>query len=119
MPELVVTGAPGGVDVITVAGDLDLATVPRARAELVRVLAALDDPPLVVLDLCGVDLVDSLGLALVLEVVRRCAQRGGSVAVARAEPGVRREFELTGLHRILPLHDDVESAARTLRQKTP
>jgi len=117
VPELVVTGAPGGVDVITVAGDLDLATVPRARTELVRVLAALDDPPLVVLDLCGVDLVDSLGLALVLEVVRRCAQRGGSVAVARAEPGVRREFDLTGLSRILPLHDDVDSAASRLARR--
>ena len=113
-PELVVTGAEGGVCVITVLGDLDLATVPRARAEVVGVLATLKDPPLVVLDLGAVDLVDSIGLALVLEVLRRCALRGGFAAVARAEPGVRREFELTGLSSILSLHDDVDSAASSL-----
>ncbi|MBU3702389.1 MAG: STAS domain-containing protein [Acidimicrobiia bacterium] len=101
------------------AGDLDLATVPRVRSELVRVLATLEDPPRVVLDLYGVDLVDSLGLALVLEVVRRCAQRGGSVAIARVEPAVRREFDLTGLSTILPLHVDVDSAARSLATGQP
>lgn len=119
VPELVVTAASGGVHVVTVAGEVDMATVPRLRSEIVRLIASFDDPPLVVLDLCGVDLLDTSGMAVLLEAIKRCSLRNGAVALARAEPQVERELALTGMLRILPVHPTVEAAVGSIARGQP
>ncbi|MBU3701271.1 MAG: STAS domain-containing protein [Acidimicrobiia bacterium] len=114
MSELVVTGAPGGVTVVTISGDVDMTSAPQVRSELVRIIASVDDPPRLVVDLCGVDLLDTVGLGALLEGVKRCALRDGRLVLARAEPQVRRELELTGMLGALPVHADVERAVADL-----
>ena len=113
--ELVVTGAPGGVTVVTISGDVDMVTAPQVRSDLVRIIAAVDGPPRLVIDLCGVDLLDTAGLGSLLEGVKRCALRAGGLVLARAEPQVRRELELTGMTEVLTVHPTVETAAAALQ----
>lgn len=108
--DLVVTAAPGGVTVLTVSGDIDMVTAPRLRAELVRLCAEHVGTPRLVLDLVGVDLLDSTGIGAVLEGVKRCSLAGGALVLARAEPQVRRELELTRTADALPVFDTVEDA---------
>lgn len=109
------TGAPGGVTVVTISGDVDMASAPQIRSELVRIIASVDDPPRLVVDLCGVDLLDTAGLGALLEGVKRCALRDGRLVLARAEPQVRRELELTRVAEVLSAHPTVEAAASALR----
>lgn len=112
--DLVATDAPEGVIVLTVTGEIDMANAPRLRSELVRVCTEGDVPPRVVVDLVGADLLDTTGIAAILEGVKRCALRGGDLALARAEPQVRREFELTRVAEILPIHATVDAAVASL-----
>jgi anti-sigma B factor antagonist len=99
-----------GVVVCTVIGEIDVASAPRLRQELVRLAAESDGPPRVVVDLAGVDFLDSTGLGVLLGGLKRCRAKGGAMAVSRPEPQVRKVFEITRVAEILPLHDDVDAA---------
>ena len=108
--ELVVTDAPDGVVVLTVSGEVGMSTAPDLRRALVRSATEAVAPPRLVLDLSGVDLLDTTGLAAILEGVKRCRLRGGDLVLARAEPQVVRELELTGLGPAFPVHPTVADA---------
>lgn len=97
-----------GVPVVAVAGDLDLGSVPQLRAVLHELGSG--NHGRVVVDLSGVDVLDSTGLGVVLGVVRRVRDRGGEVQIVITEPRVRRVFEVLGLDRSLPLVPDLDAA---------
>lgn len=100
------------VAVVAIVGELDVATAPRLRQELVGLSAR--GPHRLVIDLGGVDFLDSTGVGVLLGAVRRARTGDGRLALANAEPQVARVFEVTRLIDILPLHDSVEAAARSL-----
>lgn len=104
------TEAPDGVVVLTVTGEVDMSTAPRLRAELVRLTTESSVRPRVVVDLVGVDLLDTTGLSAILEGVKRCSLRDGALELARAEPQVLRELELTRVLDSLPVHATVDEA---------
>lgn len=108
--ELVVTGAPGGVTVLTIIGEIDMVTAPRLRSELVRLATESSTAPHIVLDLYGVDLLDTAGIGAILEGVKRCVLREGRLVLARAEPQVARELELTRLIGVLTPYAMVDDA---------
>jgi len=82
-----------GYTVVTVAGDLDIISVPGLREELFA-LAGSGQP--LVADLDEVTLIDSAGLAVLVGAARRAAASGGSLAVACARPRTRKLLALTG-----------------------
>ena len=108
--ELEVAPADGGVVVCTVIGELDVASAPKLRAEVVRLVAESDGPPRVVVDLAGVDFRDSPGLGVLLGGLKRVRAQGGALVLARAEPQVRKVFEVTRVIEILPIHDELDAA---------
>ena len=87
--------ASQGTTTIVVSGELDLATMPLLAAELA--LAAWDRPRRLVFDLSGTDFMDC-GSARLITAARRWLPDGGRPVIRRPRPGVRRVFELTGLH---------------------
>jgi anti-sigma B factor antagonist len=100
-----------GWAVVAPVGELDLASVPRLRQEVVAVV--LSGQRDVVLDLAAVDFVDSVGLGGVVAVAKRVLGAGGRFRVARPEPRVWSVFELVGLDRVLERFDDLETATAT------
>ncbi len=92
---------PGdGERILAVTGDLDLSAVPQFRSAL-RGLGATGGH--VVVDLTGVEVIDSVGIGLLLGARRRVVEAGGSFAV-RCGPGrVARLLELTAVAEILGL----------------
>jgi anti-sigma B factor antagonist len=91
--------------VVTIVGELDLATVPQARQKVHPVTGRKGAR--VVLDLSDVDFLDSIGLGLIVGALKRVRDHGGELAVVVPEGRALRVFELTGLDRIMRLEPSV------------
>jgi anti-anti-sigma factor len=83
---------------------LDAFTAPALRAELERLLN--DGVNHFIIDLSATPFMDSAGMAVLVTLLRRCRQNGGSVKLVwpRAEP-VRRTLQLTQFDRIFEFVD--------------
>lgn len=112
--DLIVSGDADGVVVLAVIGELDMATAPRLRQELLRIVSACDGAPRVVLDLAGTDFLDATGLGAIFDGVKRMRLRGGDLALARAESQVVRDLEITRVIEILPVHETIEDAVASI-----
>ena len=76
-----------GYSVVTVAGEVDIATVTRLRERLFE-LAANGRP--LVIDLDDVAFIDSAGLGALVGAAKRAAAHGGTLHVVCARPQIRR-----------------------------
>jgi anti-anti-sigma factor len=96
-------------------GDLDIGTAPELAAHLRGAVAAELD---VIIDVSDVGYIDSTGVAVLLNGLRRLTRRRrGMVLVAPSGP-VRRLLELTGLHDTFPMAPTLRAARATLRAGT-
>ncbi len=102
------------VTVVGLIGELDLATAPVARQQLLRAVHESPDPPMVVVDLLGVDFLDAVGIGVLLAGVVVCRSRGGELALCRAEPQVLSLLEVTRVAEILPSHPTIDAAIEML-----
>jgi anti-anti-sigma factor len=89
--------------VLAVHGELDLATVDDVRARL-DALQAERRP--VVLDLDGLEFMDSTGIRLVLQAVQDAERSGWEFTVTRGSRAVRRVFKAAAIHDRLPYPED-------------
>jgi anti-sigma B factor antagonist len=103
----------GDVALVALSGELDLALCVKVAPELD---AALDSPVrAIVIDLEAVSLVDSSGIALLLNAFRRLDQAGRNLAIACPMGSQRRAFELTALDRQLPMYETRPDALAAVR----
>ncbi|HWL37562.1 MAG TPA: STAS domain-containing protein [Frankiaceae bacterium] len=89
-------------------GDLDLATAPQLRQDLVD--ASTSDSTLVVLDLEGVEFLDSVGLSVIIGGHKRLQRRGARLHLAGPRSIVRRVLSLTRVDSLIPTYDTVADA---------
>ena len=92
----------GGIHVVSVTGEVDLATGP----ELERALVALreDRVASVIVDLTDCSFMDSTGLHLLTRTRRRFDRAGGRVAVVSANQSVLKLFEITRLDQLFAIY---------------
>jgi anti-sigma B factor antagonist len=81
--------------VITVAGEIHVSTAPRFSEQLNASIQ--DGAPIVVLDLSDVDFIDSTGLSVLLNGLRRVTRQRGRMVLVANNPTVLRLFEITRL----------------------
>lgn len=98
-----------GVNVLVLAGELDLATAPRARQHLVR-LVSEHAGAVVVIDLSGLVFCDSIGIGVLVGAQRRARQHGGEVRVVVPEGRAGDAFALAGLEAVLPTFPSLAAA---------
>lgn len=94
--------------VITAVGDIDIATAPTLRAELLRQVDA--DVDTVILDLSKVAFMDSSGLGVVIAAVNRTTSRGIRFSVVCPAGKLRRIFEITGVATRVAMSDSLDMA---------
>lgn len=98
----------GDRTVVRVGGDVDAYTAPHLRTHLFTLLRGGSKH--LVLDLEGVDFMDSSGLGVLIAVRRRLASAGGSVCVVCTREPIRRIFRITSLDRAVPVYTHVDEA---------
>jgi anti-sigma B factor antagonist len=101
-----------GALLVTASGELDLAAAPRLATVLS--IATAGTEPCVVLDLTGVDFIDSTALGAIMHASTEADAAGKSVLVVALEGPVKRLLEitnLTGRFRVYPSRDDALAAA--------
>jgi len=97
-----------GCTVLAATGEVDVATAPQLRQEAVRLVAAGQSR--LVIDLSGVDFLDSTGLGVIVGVLKRVRTHDGVLAVAGAENHVRKVFDITRISDVLPMFSTVDEA---------
>jgi len=93
----------GDTHAITVSGELDLASAPDLEAELLAVEAT--DARTIMLDLVGLQFIDSTGLRLLLNAQARSRADSNRLVLLRPTDGVFRVLEIAGLANRLPFAD--------------
>lgn len=87
--------------VVVVTGDLDLATVPRLETALTDAFARDGELQRVVVDIAGVEFVDSSGLTALIKANRRAGEESLSFVLRSPSDRVRRTLQLTQLETVL------------------
>lgn len=90
---------PGAVSVVTVAGELDIATQGVLGAVLTDVLARYG--PDIIVDASAISFCDARGLSALVRGANRAERAGGSLTVVGMSPSLRNLLRLVGLeHRL-------------------
>lgn len=92
-----------GVTRIAAGGNLVAATVEERRRTAMEALAAPCGAA--VLDLAEAEVVDSLGITLILGLFKTCQQRGITFRVEGANPDLMRVFKLFSLPKLFPIQE--------------
>ncbi len=100
-----------GWSVLEVGGEIDVATAPRLREQLIKLVN--DQQLRIVVDLHDVDFIDSTGLGVLIGALKRVRTNDGDLVLVCTDPRIVKVFEITGLDqvfRILPSVDAVVAA---------
>jgi anti-sigma B factor antagonist len=97
-----------GAAVLTVTGEIDVATAPRLREHIVTLVN--EGETRIVVDLQGVDFIDSTGLGALVGGLKRVRTHGGELAIVCTRPRLLKVFEITGLVRVFEIHGTVDAA---------
>ena len=103
---------PGGTAIITVTGEVDIATVAGLRD---RLFTLADTSRSVIVDLDQVSFIDAAGLGALVGAARRADIHGASLQVVCGQPQTRELFRLAGLDRRLCLARTRAEALQALR----
>jgi anti-sigma B factor antagonist len=109
MSEITVTRASDErAEIVTVAGEIDIATYRQLRAMLLTAVDA--GPGSVIVDMAGVEWLDSTGLGTLVGALKRAWDKGGTVQVAAVPDRIAKQFKVTGLSKLFGMHATVADA---------
>jgi anti-sigma B factor antagonist len=90
--------------VVSLEGELEIATCPRLRRELLEVKAT--GAQTIVLDISQLDFIDSTGVQFLLEVTYKAGYGAPStVLLTRTSENIRRLLQIAGVEEQLPFVD--------------
>jgi anti-sigma B factor antagonist len=92
-----------GVWVMTLTGQFDFSRVSAARTLINKRVE--EGAQTLVVNLDGLEYIDSAGLGVLVGTLARLRERDGKLAVVCNNPRVRRVFEITKLTQLLALYE--------------
>lgn len=113
----VATDAPQpGTVIVRFTGLFDFSHVATARAAINQQID--EGARLIIINLDGLDYIDSAGLGVLVGTLARLRDRNGELAVVCKSPRIRRVFEITRLTQLISLMDS-EADALAVRIPPP
>ena len=98
--------------VITVSGEIHVSTAPEFSRRLDGAIAHGNN---LVLDLTPTEFIDSTGLSVLLNGLRKVTRQRGRMALVCTNPTVLRLFEITRLDATFDIHPTREEALSAVR----
>ena len=103
------TGA-NGYQIVSVTGELDIATAEQAYSYISEVIDGRPAP--VTVDLSGLTFCDASGLGALARIARHARQAGRQLMLTSARPSLMKIMRITGLDRAFPeLHPPVRAVS--------
>ena len=94
--------------VLSLAGEVDIATKESLREAAERLVA--DGAKKLLVELSGVEYMDSAGLGVLKGLRGQLLESGGVVAIVGAQAFVAKLFERAGLDQVFPMYADMAAA---------
>lgn len=104
------------VPVIALTGEVDVYTAPRLKQQMISLLDG--GATNLVVDLTGVEYLDSTALGVLIGGLKRMRERDGDVVLVCPGARIRRVFEITGLDKIFGIYENEDDAWKALRKET-
>jgi anti-sigma B factor antagonist len=95
--------------VMTLRGELDLASAPALARELETLQAADPPAPLIVLDVRELEFIDSTGLRVILAANTRAREGGHEFALTQVQPQLQRLLTITRVGEHLRIVDSPDT----------
>lgn len=102
-----------GVTVVSLTGRVTMATAPQLRADLRELVET--GVKYVVIDLGGVDFIDSSALGALVSGLKAAREAGGDLRIVGPKEQVMDILEATNLLRILVPHESADTAFADLQ----
>ena len=101
----------GDLVIVALKGEIDLEYSNQVRKVLLDVIG---DPHGIVVDMSGVSMIDSSGVASLLEAFQTARKRGKKFVLASVGESVSRVLKLARLDTVFKIADDVEGAKQVM-----
>ncbi len=98
----------GSRAVVDVKGEIDVYTAPKLREKLIELVS--EGSYDVVVNLEGVDFLDSTGLGVLVGALKRVKAHDGSLSLVCTQEKILKIFKITGLTKVFPIHDSLDAA---------
>jgi len=98
----------GSYSVVDVKGEIDVYTAPKLREKLIELVSEGSHD--VVVNLEGVDFLDSTGLGVLVGALKRVKAHDGSLSLVCTQDKILKIFKITGLTKVFPIHGSVDDA---------
>jgi len=105
---LVVDDSRHPFTVLAVTGEVDVYTAPRLRERLVELVSQGNHQ--IVVDLEGVDFLDSTGLGVLVGGLKRLRSHDGDLTLVCTHQRILKVFEITGLTKVFSIFSSVDQA---------
>jgi anti-sigma B factor antagonist len=104
------TQVRGEASVLALRGEIDVYTAPRLRQAIVDLVDG--GAKRIVIDMEKVDFLDSTGLGVLVEGLKRVKTREGTLSIVATHDKILKIFDITGLNKAFPIHAAVDDALK-------
>jgi anti-sigma B factor antagonist len=102
------TRVEGDATVVVVGGEIDVYTAPKLREQIIDLVSS--GAYHLVVDMEGVEFLDSTGLGVLVGGLKRVRAHEGSLKLVCTQERILKIFRITGLTKVFPIFDTVEAA---------
>jgi len=105
---MIETRTVDGTPILDLSGEVDSYNSPKLRERMVSLID--EGKPSLVINMAGVDYIDSTGLGTLVAGLKRASEKGGTIRIICPNEQIYKVFNITGLVKVFQIFDS-ESAA--------
>jgi anti-sigma B factor antagonist len=94
--------------ILDLTGEVDSYNAPKLREQMIGLIDA-GNPNLIV-NLSGVEYIDSMGLGTLVGGLKRASEKGGGIRIICPHEQIYKVFSITGLVKAFPIFQDEAGA---------
>lgn len=101
----------GGLPVIKLVGEIDLSTSPQFKEKIYEIIESGKRD--VIVDLNGLDFMDSTGLGVLVAALKKTRMEGGSIRLICKKNNIMKVFTITGLDKVFSIYDNLSELLKS------